>query len=57
MTALRESAAFKTLEGHHKDIAAVHLRDLFADDPSRGTDLTAEACGLFFDYSKNLASR
>ena len=30
-----------------------HLRELFADDPGRGERLTAEAAGLFLDYSKN----
>ena len=31
----------------------LHLRDLFADDPGRGERMTAEAAGLFLDYSKN----
>ena len=31
----------------------VHLRQLFADDPGRGERLTAEAAGIFLDYSKN----
>ena len=31
----------------------VHLRTLFADDPTRGERLTAEAAGLYFDYSKH----
>jgi len=31
----------------------MHLRTLFADDPQRGTRMTAEAAGLFLDYSKN----
>lgn len=31
----------------------VHLRELFARDPQRGERLTAEAAGLFLDYSKN----
>ena len=31
----------------------MHLRSLFADDPGRGERLTAEAAGLFLDYSKN----
>jgi len=31
-----------------------HLRTLFTDDPQRGTRMTAEAAGLFLDYSKNL---
>ena len=31
----------------------MHLRRLFADDPGRGERLTAEAAGIFLDYSKN----
>jgi glucose-6-phosphate isomerase len=31
----------------------VHLRDLFADDPGRGQRMTAEAAGVFLDFSKN----
>ena len=57
MSELRESEAFKTLESHRNDIGDRHLRDLFAEDPSRGTDLVAEACGLYFDYSKNRITR
>jgi glucose-6-phosphate isomerase len=30
-----------------------HLRDLFAKDPGRGERFTAEADGIFLDYSKN----
>ncbi|MCB0870056.1 MAG: glucose-6-phosphate isomerase [Solirubrobacterales bacterium] len=57
MSELRESAAFKTLESHRADIGDLHLRDLFAGDSSRGTDLVAEACGLYLDYSKNRITR
>jgi glucose-6-phosphate isomerase len=45
--------AWKALVAHHRKIRNVHLRQLFADDPSRGERLTVEAAGLFFDYSKN----
>ena len=31
----------------------VHLRSLFANDPSRGERFSAEAAGLYLDYSKN----
>jgi len=31
----------------------LHLRTLFADDATRGERLTAEAVGIYFDYSKN----
>src|ERR1700683_5596156 len=50
---LRERPAWKALEQHHADIAGVHLSQLFADDPGRGERLTAEAAGIFLDYSKN----
>jgi glucose-6-phosphate isomerase len=50
---LRERGAFTALERHHADIEGVHLRELFAADPSRGTRLAAEGAGLYLDYSKN----
>src|SRR5499426_1119361 len=50
---LAERKAWKTLEEHHKNIRKLHLRKLFADDPKRGERMTAEAVGLFLDYSKN----
>jgi glucose-6-phosphate isomerase len=34
-------------------VSGLHLRELFAADPQRGTKLVAEACGLYLDYSKN----
>jgi glucose-6-phosphate isomerase len=37
---------------HHQRLRDVHLRQLFADDAKRGERLTAEAVGLYFDYSK-----
>ena len=45
--------AWKELGAHYKEIREVHLRQLFADDPKRGTRLTVEALGLYLDYSKN----
>ena len=51
--ALTARPAWKALEAHHQKIRDVHLRQLFADDPKRGERLTAEAAGLFLDYSKN----
>ena len=41
------------LVAHHQQVAEVHLRQLFADDPGRGERLCAEACGLYLDYSKH----
>jgi glucose-6-phosphate isomerase len=51
-TPLRQRAAFSALQEHHAEIGDAHLRDLFAADADRGTRLTAEACGLYLDYSK-----
>jgi glucose-6-phosphate isomerase len=45
--------AWKDLGAHYKKVQELHLRELFADDPSRGERLTVEALGLFLDYSKN----
>jgi glucose-6-phosphate isomerase len=53
ITPLTERKAWKALEAHHKNIRELHLRKLFADDPKRGERMTAEAVGLYLDYSKN----
>src|SRR5579871_6412188 len=52
-TGLTERYAWKALERHSQEARALHLRDLFERNPKRGQVLTAEACGLFLDYSKN----
>ena len=46
-------SAWKALASHYKTISKMHLRQLFADDPGRGERLSAEAVGLYLDYSKN----
>ncbi len=53
---LAKREAWKALAAHSKKIKALHLRQLFADDPKRGERMTAEAAGLFLDYSKNRVS-
>src|SRR4029453_3654289 len=45
---------WRRLEWHYADVRHTHLREHFAGDPGRGERLTAEAAGLYFDYSKNL---
>lgn len=50
---LTQRATWKALEAHYCKIADLHLRQLFADDSLRGERLTAEAEGIYFDYSKN----
>jgi glucose-6-phosphate isomerase len=51
--ALTTHPAWKALQTHYETIRHLHLRQLFADDPGRGERLTAEAAGLYLDYSKN----
>jgi glucose-6-phosphate isomerase len=50
---LTEIKSWKNLQAHYEQVRGIHLRDMFATDPERGERLTAEALGLFFDYSKN----
>jgi glucose-6-phosphate isomerase len=52
-TVVATGPAWRALESHFREINQLHLRDLFADDPHRGERLTAEAAGLYLDYSKN----
>lgn len=50
---LVKTPAWKALEKHRSEVGGLHLRDLFAADPQRGEKFTAEAAGLFLDFSKN----
>jgi len=50
---LTQRPAWQALQAHYEEMRDHHLRDLFAQDPGRGERLTAEAVGLFLDYSKN----
>ncbi len=51
-----QRAAWKALEEHQGAMRGARLRDLFANDPGRGRRMTAEAAGVFLDYSKNRVS-
>jgi glucose-6-phosphate isomerase len=53
---LNKRKAWKKLLKHYKKMDETHLRDLFADDPRRGERMTAEAVGIFLDYSKNIVT-
>ncbi len=53
---LRTRPAWALLEKHYQKLKDVQLRQLFADDPARGKRLTAEAAGIYLDYSKNRIS-
>ena len=48
--------AWKALVEHSLKMAKLDLRTLFANDPDRGVRMSAEAAGLYLDYSKNLAT-
>jgi len=50
---LRERPAWTALGKHYEAIRGAHLRELFAQDPTRGERMTAEGAGLYLDYSKN----
>src|ERR1700721_1356168 len=50
---LTERPAWNALKAHHRSIAGVELRALFAEDPKRGERLALAAAGVYLDYSKN----
>ncbi len=50
---LTERKAWQALRSHYENVRGLHLRKLFVDDPKRGERMTAEAVGLYLDYSKN----
>jgi len=53
LTPATERAAWNKLAAHYGQVEKMHLRDLFAADPRRGELFTAEAAGIYLDYSKN----
>ena len=50
---LTKSKAWKALAAHFDEMRGLHLRELFAQDPTRGERMTLEAADLYLDYSKN----
>jgi glucose-6-phosphate isomerase len=48
-----QQPAWQALVAHHAHMGGRHLRELFADDPERGTRYTLSAAGLYLDYAKN----
>src|SRR5881296_2099553 len=50
---LTERKAWKALQTHYKKVSTLDLRQLFAEDPTRGDRMAVEAVGLYLDYSKN----
>ena len=53
LTPLRALPAFKALEAHYAQVKELTLRQLFADDATRGERFALETEGFYFDYSKN----
>jgi glucose-6-phosphate isomerase len=52
MQRLSESPAWRALMRHRDRMSTVHLRDLFASDPTRASQYARELDGLLFDFSK-----
>ncbi|HEY2862736.1 MAG TPA: glucose-6-phosphate isomerase [Casimicrobiaceae bacterium] len=53
---LTDRPAWKALAQHSQPMRHRHLRQLFAEDAKRGERFTAEAAGIYLDYSKNRIS-
>ncbi len=50
---LTKRKAWQALQVHYDKVRELHLRKLFSEDTRRGERMTAEAVGIFLDYSKN----
>jgi len=48
-----DTPEWAALSAHYDEIADLHLRTLFADDPQRGETMVLEVGDLYLDYSKN----
>ncbi|HYZ69474.1 MAG TPA: glucose-6-phosphate isomerase, partial [Mycobacterium sp.] len=49
--------AWQALQSHHDEIGDKTLREFFAEDPERGTQLTLTVGDLYIDYSKHRITR
>src|SRR3954454_6860502 len=54
---ISETPEWHALQSHHAAIGRRHLRELFAEEPDRGTAYTVRAADLYLDYSKNRLNR
>src|SRR5215472_7002520 len=50
---LTQRKSWRALQAHSRKMNRSHLRTLFAEDPKRGERFTAEAVGIYLDYSKH----
>ncbi|GAA2002448.1 glucose-6-phosphate isomerase [Nakamurella flavida] len=53
----QQSPAWQALRDHLPTVENLHLRQIFADDPDRGSELAAHAGDLYVDYSKHRVTR
>ena len=53
---MSKRAIWRALQDHHVSMQGLNLKKLFANDPARGERMTAEAVGIYLDYSKNRVS-
>ncbi len=51
MPGLIELPAWQALAQHQREMAEVHMRDLFAQDPQRGERFAVDEAGLYLSYS------
>lgn len=54
---IASTPAWQALVREHEAIKDRHLREFFADDPARGTELTLSVGDLYIDYSKHRVTR
>ena len=50
---ISQTPEWQALVAHHAQIGDAHLRQLFADDPTRGDTMTLDAVDLHLDYAKH----
>ncbi|NED11665.1 glucose-6-phosphate isomerase [Streptomyces sp. SID9124] len=55
-TRLNQTPEWAALGKHREQLGSTHLRQLFADDPERGTGYTLRVGDLYLDYSKHLVT-
>jgi glucose-6-phosphate isomerase len=53
LAAVTERVSWQALTAHCAKLRERHLRELFAEDPTRGARMALEAVGIYLDYSKN----
>ncbi len=53
MTTPTQLPAWKALDAHYREVANLHMRDLFKDDPKRFEKFSLRFEDILFDFSKN----